>query len=59
MKSFKSFSLIVILSFAVASVCGMVKGLAALFVFIVIGQLVDGKEYYDNGNRKMAFFIRA
>ena len=44
MKFFKSFSLIVILAFAVAAVCGMVKGLAALCVFLGIGKLVEGKE---------------
>lgn len=52
MKFFKSFSLIVILAFAVAAVCGMVKGLAALCVFLGIGKLVEGKEYYDDGKQK-------
>lgn len=55
MKFFKSFSLIVILAFAVAAVCGMVKGLSALCVFLGIGKLVEGKEYYDDGKQRTAF----
>ena len=59
MKFFKSFSLIVILAFAVASVCGIPKGLAALCVFIGIGEIAEGKEHYDNGKRKAAFLYWA
>lgn len=54
MKIFKSFSVIAILALVVGSMFGAIKGISVLCFFLGVGELINAKEYYDNGNTHTA-----
>lgn len=56
LRVFKPFSIFIILALIIGYIFGAIKGLSLLCFFLGIDELINAKDYYDKGKKKIAIF---